>query len=439
MPRVAEPKILHAECVEAMNAMAENSIDAIVTDPPYGLEFMGKDWDKLDGGLPQESVWKGRRGKGGGGFADKPTATFQGDARGAVYGGNRPRFQRCTKCNKRKFSGSPCTCAEPEWVYEVNDGAPSGMIRQQRWHEQWARAALRVLKPGGHLLAFGGTRTYHRLACAIEDAGFDIRDTVAWLYASGFPKSHNVSKAIDRAAGEDRASDYEPNGLNRTHGEGWGGGRTTADDPPVTDDAIAWDGWGTALKPAHEPIVVARKPISEANIAANVLKWGTGAINVDGCRISGVPWKGGPTTGFAKDKFFTRGDRQEYESEPHGLGRWPANVMFDTGAAAMFDGANLGEPSRFFFVAKPSTAERQGEDLPLLGLKKQPIVHPTMKPVDLMRTLVRLVTPRGGVVLDPFTGSGTTGIACGREGFAFVGIERDEAYCELARQRIGIA
>jgi len=358
--------ILVGNCVELMRGLEPASVDAIVTDPPYELGFMGKAWD----------------------------------ASGVTY--------------------KPPTWAE----------------------------ALRVLKPGGHLLAFGGTRTYHRLACAIEDAGFEIRDCLSWLYGSGFPKSHNLN------------------------GD--------------------WQGWGTALKPAHEPIVVARKPLA-GTVAGNVLEHGTGALNVDGCRVGDGEGRanGGPRPTRVATGGFNMSDSGERPTD----GRWPANVVLDEEAAAMLDeqtgerpgfssqndhGSQMGYGdslvygngkgvyqgrregyndsggvSRFFYVAKASRAERNAglegfEEGPAPGSKRSAPAegrtsalgrpranhHPTVKPVALMRWLVRLVTPTGGTVLDPFAGSGTTGIAAALEGFRFIGMEQDAGYAEIAEARI---
>ena len=275
--------------------------------------------------------------------------------------------------------------------------------------EVW-RQALRVLKPGGHLLAFSGSRTYHRMACAIEDAGFDVRDQIMWLYGSGFPKSHDVSKGIDKAAGAER----EVIGLDETWikrtgmsaGEGTATYTTStfgsASGPnagkittPATDYARRWSGWGTALKPAHEPICMARKPLV-GTVAANVLRYGTGAINVDGCRVVGE--------------------------------RWPANVLHD-GSDEATEG--LRDAARYFYTAKASGEDR---DEMLGDVPKN--VHPTVKPTDLMRYLVRMVTPPGGLVLDPFTGSGSTGRAAMLEGMRFIGCELSPEYAEIARARI---
>lgn len=293
--------------------------------------------------------------------------------------------------------------------------------------ELW-REVLRVLKPGGHLLAFGGTRTYHRMACAIEDAGFEIRDCLQWLYGSGFPKSHNISKAIDKAAGATRevVGSYTVSGSAAMGGrqgrasvaaEGAtsvGLTRELAITKAATPEAQRWDGWGTALKPANEPIVMARKPF-KGTVAANVLVHGTGGINVDACRVSGA---------------FSSG----WVSSP--AGRWPANVIMDEAAGEMLD-EQSGGASRFFYCAK---ASRQERELGLLANDGQRANrHPTVKPLSLMRWLVRLVTPPGGLVLDPFAGSGTTGMACKQEGFEFCGIEQSQDYIDIALKRIDAA
>lgn len=317
---------------------------------------------------------------------------------------------------------------------------------------------MRALTPGGHLLAFGGTRTWHRLCCAIEDAGFEIRDSITWLYGSGFPKSLDVSKAIDRAAGH--------------------GGEITA---PATDAAKQWQGWGTGLKPAHEPIVVARKPLS-GTVAATVQAYGTGALNIDGCRVPGSPWSfvHGEKTGRSAGVMGNSASRSGIV-QSHKLGRWPANVVLshspdcDTDCAPSCpvaeldsqsgimvarssyrgqcdgDGNNkifghgkgcffpntvrghddIGGASRFFatfrYQAKAPTSERPIVD---------GVSHPTVKPLALMRWLVRLVTPPGGTVLDPFLGSGTTAQAARDEGVLCIGIERETSYVPLIMSRV---
>jgi len=363
-------QIICDDCLNAMPKMPENSIDSIVTDPPYGLSFMGKDWDH---GVPGEHFW---------------------------------------------------------------------------------RETLRVAKPGAHLLAFGGTRTFHRLACAIEDAGWEIRDCIMWVYGSGFPKSLDVSKAIDKAAGEyvpgdvlssSRHSGASSTGIATTF-------RTKTAANPSTDAARQWSGWGTALKPAWEPVIVARKPL-EGTVAENVQRYGTGAINIDECRVSyneEKPNLGGEGYGFRIE------GRPE---EPNNKGRWPANVIHDGSEEVLelfpntksgkmkqhIEGGqynvygkmyprdvetigDTGSAARFFYCAKASREDRNEGNH-----------HPTVKPTDLMRYLCRLVTPTGGVVLDPFMGSGSTGKAAVLEGFEFVGIEKEQESCEIAKARIDAA
>jgi DNA modification methylase len=364
------------DCRALLGQVADNSVDAIVTDPPYELGFMNRGWDAS-------------------GIAYDPTL-----------------WQEC----------------------------------------------LRVLKPGGHMVAFGATRTYHRMAVAIEDAGFEIRDSLLWLYGSGFPKSHNISKAIDKAAGAERpvigkAAHSQPakcghfGGLTDDHVQTDGSRYTPDVTAPATAAAQEWEGWGTALKPAYEPIVLARKPFN-TTIASNVLTFRTGGLNVEGCRVgdeSVTRGGGGPSwtfTGLGAGKV----NRSTHE------GRWPANVVLDPEAAALLEEQAPGA-CRFFYSAKASTKEREAgcETLAAVrrsdGRKKERHVpnlrttvrrnhHPTVKPIALMRHLVRLVTPPGGLVLDPFCGSGTTGIAATLEGFRFLGCELAPDYAAIARARI---
>ena len=343
----------------------------------------------------------------------------------------------------------------------------------EEWHEGWAREVFRVLKPGAHLLAFGGSRTYHRLVCGIEDAGFEVRDTIAWIHGQGFPKSLDLGKAIDAAAGAEREVVGEnPNqrSAHRQGGRGFDraiGGESLAEmdlTDPATPDAEKWDGWATALKPAIELVCVARKPLSEKTVAANVLKWGTGAINVDGCRIA--------TDEVGKPRAVeARADRENWRitggsngsGATSAAGRWPANLVLDEEAGRQMDevvgessspervtrGANRqqafgmgrqedvpcygdnGGPSRFFYCPKASKRERSA------GLSDgERNRHPTVKPIALMRWLCRLVTPPGGTVLDPLAGSGTTCVAAVIEGFRYLACERDEEYARIARARI---
>jgi DNA modification methylase len=361
-------EVFAGDCLEALALIPDESIDAVVTDPPYGLAFLGQKWDSF-----------------------KAT----NEAKSQVVKGLGTGMRMTTLAENRNF---------------------------QEWSLQWTSECLRVLKPGGWLLAFGGSRTYHRLACAVEEAGFDVRDQLLFIYGQGFPKSMDVSKAIDRAAGAER----EVTGEKLTNVGMQGGnfanasksGVITLRDKPATSEAQQWEGWGTALKPAHEPIVMARKPF-KGTVANNVLLHGTGAINIDGCRVEGD--------------------------------RWPANLIHD-GSEAVED--VLGKATGYFYCAKPSKKEKDRgcEDLPITRPDQRTEIgmgsvvekgvlpgrnsHPTVKPIALMRYLCRLVTPPGGLVLDPFMGSGTTGIAALEEGFDFAGIEKEQQYIEIAKRRV---
>ena len=424
-------QLLHGDCLDKLKELEDNSVDAIVTDPPYGLSFMGKKWD-----------------------------------------------------------------------YDV----PS----QEIWEE-----CFRVLKQGGHLLSFSGSRTYHRMAVRIEDAGFEIRDQIMWIYGSGFPKSHNIGKAVDKIGGENiswfidyvlniieergitmqdmtklmpsktgkttgwwyNKAKYKSQGLTleqfnliknalnlpfddleETKREVLGklktnvsvmqniGGDYKSGEIEVTKGNSEWEGWGTALKPAHEPIVMARKPF-KGSVADNVLEHGVGGINIDGCRV----------------------DFQDTQNDINPSGRFPANIIFDEEAGKILDKQSVGA-SRFFYCPKASKKDRnEGCDeleekeqahstnmrcgncnkLILSGngdsckcenklevRHKAKNHHPTIKPTNLMAYLVRLVTPKGGVVLDPFMGSGSTGKACAVEGMQFIGIEREQEYLDIAKARI---
>lgn len=360
-----------------LKELPSNGIDSIVTDPPYELGFMGKSWD-ASGIAYDVSLWK--------------------------------------EC-------------------------------------------LRVLKPGGHMVAFSGSRTYHRMACAIEDAGFQIRDQIMWVYGSGFPKSLDISKAIDKSKGEMIETTFKPNFKNQIFGSGMGGGVTDKSWRPTTPEAQEWQGWGTALKPAHEPIVLARKPLSEKTVADNVLKWGTGGINIDGCRVKGnAPPR---RVGEARNNAVYGKDRRPINGS--GYERFPANFIWDGSQQVMDlfpetkhakpsngDGEKLddngGTAGRFFYCAKASKADRDdglmrmpettsdGQEIPL---RKN--FHPTVKPCNLMRYLCKLITPPAGIVLDPFTGSGSTGKAAVLEGFDFIGCELSEEYAKIAKGRIANA
>lgn len=427
-------KLINADCIEAMKQMPDNSVDAIVTDPPYELGFMGKSWD----------------------------------ASGIAFN------------------------------IEV-------------WQE-----ALRVIKPGGHLIAFSGSRTYHRMAVAIEDAGFEIRDQIMWVYGSGFPKSHNISKAIDKSENTEVWQNNKYGGGNskcETCGK-WmiSGSPCQCPKPPIefkTPAAQQWDGWGTALKPAHEPMVLARKPL-EGTVANNVLTYGVGGLNIDGTRVGseGGTFKASKPEGISNG-IYGEGINGTVEIGQLTAGRFPANFIHDgsdevvglfpdsKGMATQKSGANInvyggnalnessttfpevrlgfndgGSAARFFYCAKASKKDRNegldGFEAKEIGAKGNGLAracatcgasvidgcncpdrtfvnptranhHPTVKPTTLMQYLVRLVTPPNGIVLDPFMGSGSTGKACAYEGFDFIGIDQSAEYVAIAQARIDFA
>jgi site-specific DNA-methyltransferase (adenine-specific) len=418
-------RILIGDCVERMRDLPDNSVDSVVCDPPYHLTSIVK-----------------RFGSGN-------AAPCKAGKTGA--------YARAS----RGFMGQ---------TWDGGDVA----FRPETWAE-----VLRVLKPGGHLIAFSGTRTYHRMAVAIEDAGFEVRDMIAWHYGSGFPKSHDVAKAItaqELHGGSNpkalrmarQGEDYAPTG-QEDYRKGMAFSAEIEQDrrpTELTEAAKPWTGYGTSLKPATEPICLARKPLSEKSIAANVLKWGTGALNIDGCRIATDEDRrrnaAGGDNGLHGSSTFKIRERRA-EDQPITEGRWPANLCHDgsdevvarfpesesgsmragtirnvenrvygkgcsaAGKAATereIEGSS-GSAARFFYCAKATTEERgEGNN------------HPTVKPQALMRWLVRLVTPPGGTVLDPFMGSGSTLIAADAEQFNAIGCEMSLEYAEIARRRI---
>jgi DNA modification methylase len=380
-------RIINGDCLEILKTLPDNSVDSIITDPPYELGFMGKKWDNT----------------------------------GIAY--NVDLWKEC----------------------------------------------LRVLKSGGHLLAFGGTRTYHRMAVAIEDAGFEVRDMIEWVYGSGFPKSLNIGKAVDKLQGNER----EWVGKNPAWRKGNGDGATTSTGwakpqrPDKDKGTSEWEGWGTALKPAHEPICMARKPLSEKTVAENVLKYGTGGINIDESRVgtTGARNNGNSqgTVGSNSIGVYGKAIKQDYN-----MGRFPANLIHDnseevkdcfpetsgkvgmtkhgSGSNSIYgkyerteqslnnDGiCDSGNASRFFksiiYTAKADKTERS-------EYSKVKNNHPTVKPVELMEYLINMVTPKGGAVLDPFMGSGTTGVASKNLSREFIGIELDPEYYKIAESRI---
>ena len=413
--QIGGQQVACGDCVEVMRSLPDNSVDSIITDPPYGISFMGRSWDTFD------KKQFGHAGEEG-----------QNDLKVKKGFNTLPRYQ-----------------SEGMYAFFL----------------EWSKECLRVLRPGGHLIAFSATRSVHRMASAIEDAGFEIRDQIGWCYYSGFPKSMDISKQIDKMAGVKReivgkGPDYGHTKI--TIDQKYGFSDKYDITKPSTKEAQYWQGWGTALKPAYEPCVLARKPIAEKNVASQVLKTGTGAINIDACRFSyGDPcWIGpqhdhsdqwnNPTIGSTQA--FTYGEMGQRDLDlkndissyrPKG-GRWPANLyqcpkpsrsereegLTDLEAIAGFEAVNRKEGSA-------------GVDNPRAGAGRTASevknFHPTVKPVNLMRWLIRLVTPVNGLVLEPFLGSGTTGVASSLEGFRSIGIERDSDYADICIQRISHA
>lgn len=379
--------LITGNCLDNLKELEDNSVDSIVTDPPYGINFMGKKWDY---DVPSVEIWK--------------------------------------EC-------------------------------------------LRVLKPGGHLLAFAGTRTQHRMAVNIEDAGFEIRDIIAWVYAVGMPKSHDVSKAIDKSLGAEREVVGKAAGMAKQNPK-WNGTENCRSEnyykpeyevtAPTTEEAKQWQGWGTALKPSFEPVSMARKPLI-GTVAHNVLEYGTGGINIDGCRIGDDVRYNPPASnkpgGLSLNLSLVGMPQDAYGT--YTTGRWPANFTHDGSeeVLALFpdaksgksngdakvgqSGVNVplrrgtlisrddsGSAARFFYSPKASKTDKNE------GLSETVNDHPTVKPTELMRYLCRLVTPPGGTVLDPFMGSGSTGKAALLENFNFIGMEMDENYVKIAEERL---
>ena len=397
--------IFNGDNIQVLRTLPDNSVDSVVTDPPYGLRFFGEKWDY---DVPSVELWK--------------------------------------EC-------------------------------------------YRILKPGGHLLSFGGSKTYHRMAIKVEDAGFEIRDQIMWVYGSGFPKSHNVGLSIDKLLGHpDRGHRIAT--ASRTHPDGTfePNGEKLLPYETKSEEAKPFEGFGTALKPAHEPIVMARKPF-KGSVAKNVLKWNTGGINIDECRIGGDEII---TNGYGKNGFVAS---ENYKPSCH-IGRFPANIIFDeeagmgldeqsgitsqghwsktktTGFGKFGNGKTIykgigkkdkvkGGASRFFYCAKASKKERE-EGLESFQVKPHGIgstyagnqnssnisgnperktnpkknFHPTVKPKALMQYLIRLVTPKNGTTVDPFFGSGTSGISALREeNFKFIGIEKEKEYFDISVER----
>jgi DNA modification methylase len=368
-------QIIHGDCLQVLRTFPSNTVDSVVTDPPYGLSREPNIREVLEKWLAGEDYTHR-----GGGFMGKTWDSF----------------------------------------------VPGPSI----WREVY-----RVLKPGGHALVFAGTRTQDLMTVSLRMAGFEIRDVIEWLYFSGFPKSMDVSKAIDKKLGAERKTvglkPYTNDGSIRGNSYNKGGYERvqlpiTA---PATDLAKKWDGWGTALKPAHEPIIVARKSL-DGTVADNVERFGTGAINIGGCRIGDEEVRSSGEVSNAWREAEGRTDRQAPNPSVN-KGRFPANCVTTEPDAFFSKYFNITPPE---LCKKTSKRDRnsnwRGE---IVGQNR----HPTVKPTDLMAWLVRLITPPGGIVLDPFAGSGSTCVAARREGFFFIGIERELEYVEIARKRVG--
>ena len=478
------------DCLEILKTLPDNSVDSVVVDPPYGLGFLNKEWD---------SPKKHKE------LIDRETKRSQ------------ERFEEGKSPVKGGFSKG------------VQPGLAIGGAKEGRWFQEWCELwgaeCLRVLKPGGYILSFSAPRTYHRMATAFEEVGFQVRDQIMWIFGSGFPKSHNIGKAIQKQSGDVKVVGKKT-GMGTTgnsyvsNNEEYIGGdkgvyKKEYDDIEINNQ---WEGWGTALKPAHEPICMARKPLSEKSIAENVLRWGTGGINIDASRIESEVRTTPIHSDDVKDDTTMFGLHKtiQHERVETTEGRFPANIMFDEEAGKLLDeqsgptsqghwsktkttgfgefgnGSSTYEgvgpkdknkdkqgPSRFFYSAKVSKKERDmGLDdfeakaqrttsggtrdfnARCANCKKKfigspnticscdnPITdnqvfkkknnHPTVKPIAVMEYLIKMVTPKGGTTLDCFMGSGSTGIAAKNLGMNFIGIEKEQEYMDIAKQRIG--
>lgn len=431
--QIGNAVLCNEDCIKVLRRLPSNSIDSCVTDGPYGIGVMGKKWDNF-----------------------KPTAISK--ATGDYQEGVNHNLQ----------SGR-----SPSMHAGQYDLSRAGAIRFQEFSYQWAKEVYRCLKPGAMLLSFCSPRMYHRMACGIEDAGFEIRDQLQYLYGSGFPKSHNISIAIDKLYEAERTVVGE--NQNRKGRKNWNTNPKNIT-LPATESAEYWQGWGTGLKPSNEPIVLARKPIEERTVGRNVIKFGTGGINIDACRIGDEG--GTKAVVISKDddnrRIFNGGISNDVEIVSINNGRFPSNTIIDEQVGEM-----LGDKAKFFYAPKVSKKERNAGCEHLVakvqnsegngrtyndrcavcgkkfigsedsrcqcptGVKKTDKTvyknknhHPTVKNLALMEYLVKLVTPQSGVCLDVFMGSGSTGCACANLGFDFIGVELQAEYYEVAQARI---
>ena len=376
--QLANALLINGDSLKVLRKFPSNSIDSCVIDGPYGIGFMGKDWDNFN-----------------------PKAISK----------NSHNWQEGVDFNLQ-------TGRSPSMHAGQYDISRRGGVRFQEFTYQWAIEVYRILKPGAMLLSFCSCRLYHRMTCGIEDAGFEIRDQLQYLYGSGMPKSHNISKAIDKLYRAERKVIGE--NLNRKGRRNWDNSpkKITL---PATDDSLYWDGWGTGLKPSNEPILLARKPIAEKSVARNVLRFGTGGINIDSCRVG----EEGGTSAIVISKDSRKGHQPNIVTI--NKGRFPSNTIIDEEVAEL-----LGDKAKFFYTAKTSKKERNA-GCEHLSKKNH---HPTVKNLCLMEYLVKLITPKNGTCIDIFMGSGSTGISCSNQGFGFIGIEREPEYFEIAKARI---
>ncbi len=454
--------------IRAIRKFPDNSIDSIITDPPYGLGFMGKEWD-----------------------------TFK-------QSHLRKRKEYIETKRPSRVDGTPASRIAFTLSAEAGSYDFSRNKEFQKWFTRWAKECLRVAKPGAFMLVFGGTRTFHRLTCAIEDAGWQIRDCMMWLYGSGFPKSHNIGKAIEKQKvggiknlkqiGTKKGIKVETGTQGYSYNKEYVagkcmGGKQISGDIPVYEINNEWGGYGTALKPAWEPIIVAMKPV-DGNFAKNAEKYGVAGLNIDGGRIEGDVDLHNYTANRKCKIKGGWGFKGEKGTELHSQGRWPVNVILDEESAAMLDlrsgiseskiaergkgidgrtfknpngiafgirgHSDSGGASRFFYIAKAGRGERNagcgglenktkifrpGEALggqQIEVVLKDTNFHPTVKPLSLMKYLCMLLKMpnRDQIILDPFMGSGTTCIACKELGINYIGIDNEKDYCKIARARL---
>ena len=460
--RIGDCSLYLSENLAILRQMPSNSIEACVTDPPAGAAFMSLAWDTFKGD-GHSAQYKAPTPKNRGKSVWQPGTEV----------GHTVRAKRCTLCGRQQWSGTPCQCPSPVWDNSATTETRTAFIT---WLTEIMAEVYRVLKPGAHALVWALPRTSHWTAMACEDAGFEVRDSVLHLFSSGYPKSLNISRAIDQEFGiTPKVTGYRDTGV----GNGGTGNHFLTENSrerlvpvtePVSDAAKQYQGWGSNLAPAHETWWLCRKPLSESTLAKNVLKWGVGGLNVDGCRIPSTGESRSRDGESSQDKVyadsgtvtFTGKAGKFYGGDP--LGRFPKNTILDgsdtvaaqfpqapgqqgavtgaeptgTGFSGKVYGAMYGprcpntprneietSAARFYYAAKASASDRGAYN-----------THATVKSTALMQYLIRLITPEGGTVLDLFAGSGSTGKAAILEGKKFLGIEREPEYYAIMLQRI---